>query len=69
VKKQKATPDSGSPERREFLSMVVDAVLSRTTEYSTWKTRFIGRLVETDVDAKTMARLNRALDANPQKTG
>lgn len=51
-----------SPEQREFMHMAFDAFMSKSAEHATWKTRFIAQLIETDVDARTIARLNRALD-------
>lgn len=59
---KRATADASFPERHEFLSMIVDAALSKTAEHSKWKTDFIQRLLETDVDSATMAKLRRALD-------
>lgn len=53
---------------REFMNMALDAFQSKTAKYSELKTRFISRVLETDVDAKGMARLNRALDAISRKT-
>lgn len=58
-----------SRNKKEFMETAIAAVFSETTKYAKPKTAFIARLLERDVDRATINRLNRVLDANPQKTG
>jgi hypothetical protein len=51
------------------MMMALAAFDSKTAKHSRSKTLFISRLLERDVDRATIARFNKALDANPQKTG
>jgi hypothetical protein len=69
MNRQRAPTHTISSEKREFMNMAFDAFMSKTAKYSRSKTRFIARLLESDVDAQAIGRLNRALDASPQKTG
>ena len=49
------------------MNMALDAFVSKTAKYSKSKTRFIARLLDSDVDASTMVILKRALGATTRR--